>query len=739
MVLNYQRFLVGLLGWFSLGHAYADHDQYTEQLEDVVITASRTQSKLNQMPVHTTLITQEEIRRSAAQSLDQVLRLIPGFNFSGTPAALSDPTGQQTRLRGTGNSKVLVMVDGIPVHDPFFLTTQWFKIPLHNIDHVEIMRGGSSSLWGSMAVSGVVNIITQAPRDNSGEASLSVGTQDTNNEYVSKNFSLREDFHLNLTYNRTETGGYLTVPREYKWMFPGRKATHDENNSVRLSGIYQPSDDMSAFIKLGVARQDQDINYSAKYGNNLQESTDLALGLNARLSDSSTLNARSWYQYLSFDKFNGSSCLWSNANGSGTCRTAGATLLANPQTANNPSSLFYTQHGDLSYREAGVSSVYSTDLWGPASSLQLGFDYKKLTAKDTEQYYSTPTLITQPQNYFGTAVGSGEQAFSGVFVQTKLSPLANLQLTVSGRYDQWSTDQMRSQLTRATGVTTGGANPDTSYYAFNPSIGLHYDWNDVLALRASAYTAFRAPGFNNLLRSFGNSQSFTVANPGLQPETLKGFEVGADIKTDKFSVGATYFFNDISDMIATYSVVKDASAPAAVKNLCGSTFSNCPGTVTFYTNQQEGRAYGLELSGNYHLTDSLLVDGMYTFTSTYLTAKASTITTPLDTQLAGFARNVAALGLTWKPDQRWHASLQAYYVGPMITAFATNGDAQRQGSNTIINASASYTINKQWQLYANAINLFDRTYQDSTYSFGQPWSQGLAMPFTLVGGVRSKF
>lgn len=67
------------------------------------------------------------------------------------------------------------------------------------------------------------------------------------------------------------------------------------------------------------------------------------------------------------------------------------------------------------------------------------------------------------------------------------------------------------------------------------------------------------------------------------------------------------------------------------------------------------------------------------------------------------------------------------------------GEAQKQGSNTIVNLSASYTINKNWQIYANVMNVFDRTYQDSTYSYGQPWSQGLAMPFTLLAGVRAQF
>ncbi len=57
------------------------------------------------MPLHTTVIGQDEIKLSTAQTLDQLLRTVPGFDFTGVPAAISDPTGQQTKMRGLGNAK----------------------------------------------------------------------------------------------------------------------------------------------------------------------------------------------------------------------------------------------------------------------------------------------------------------------------------------------------------------------------------------------------------------------------------------------------------------------------------------------------------------------------------------------------------------------------------------------------------------------------------------------------------
>ena len=141
------------------------------ELAPVVITASRSETRVEEMPLHSTVIAREDIERSPARSLDQLLRSVPGMNFTGVPASQSDPTGHQTRMRGLGNAKVLVLLDGVPIHDPFYMTTQWFKVPLSNVERVEIVRGGNSSLWGNMAVAGVVNIVTRRVQDDAGEVS----------------------------------------------------------------------------------------------------------------------------------------------------------------------------------------------------------------------------------------------------------------------------------------------------------------------------------------------------------------------------------------------------------------------------------------------------------------------------------------------------------------------------------------------------------------------------------------
>lgn len=124
------RLRAGNAGRVSLAEASpSDAPSAPATLGTVTVTASLNQTSTQDTPLRTTVVTREDIEQSPAQTLDQLLRTIPGFDFTGVPAAISDPTGLQTRMRGLGNAKVLVL-DGVPLIDPLYLTTQFYKVPL---------------------------------------------------------------------------------------------------------------------------------------------------------------------------------------------------------------------------------------------------------------------------------------------------------------------------------------------------------------------------------------------------------------------------------------------------------------------------------------------------------------------------------------------------------------------------------------------------------------------------------
>lgn len=709
--------------------------QPAADMATVIVAASRSQTKVEQMPLHTTIVSSDEIKSSPAQTLDQLLRNVPGLNFSAVPAALSDPTGHQTKMRGLGNAKVLVLLDGVPIHDPFYLTTQWFKVPLSNIDHIEILRGGNSSLWGNMAVAGVVNIVTKRARSDGGQVQVSAGTQGSWNVAFSRNVALSERAGFNLSGDVFHTDGYLATPDAYLYRFPRKRPTEAENRNLSLTAWARPSATVQGYVRVGYHQQDQQIGYV--YGRNLQKSPDLAAQVEKKFADRSLLQANAWAQYVAFDKLNGNTCYY---QGGTTCLTSASAALT-PAKVNENVVQFYSQQGTLRYRERGASLLYSTRVNPLLYSVLAGVDYRRLSAEDTELFYNTPVSPSAPQGRFDSSTaGQGTQTFEGVFGQFKLLPLDALDLTLSARLDRYAIGDRANRRTLASGAVTGGALPAASKTAFNPSLAGRYELSEALSVRAAAYKAFRAPGFNNLTRSFGTGTSTTIANPDLVPENLRGWEAGLDYRREGWTAGLTYFLYNISDMIATFTA-KAGNAPAQVQLICGgAALPNCGGSAKYYTNDQDGQAHGVELTAGWRVSSTLRVDAYATHTDSYLTRRGAVVTDPLGVQLTGLPKNTAWLGVSWQPAPRWRTHVEARYVGPMLLDTTSVRDVRYgQGGSTALDASVQYNWSAAVTLFARGSNLLDRRYSENAYSTRQPYNQTLSPPRSVQLGLRANF
>jgi outer membrane cobalamin receptor len=169
--------------------------QTAPEVETVVVTATRTATSLTEVPQSVSIVSAEQIGNTPAQGLDDILRNVPGMVLTDIGPDVGHPTAYNEGMRGlpTTETRMLVMVDGVPVNDPFFGYIQWNRIPLDDIDHIEIVRGGGSPLWGNDAMGGVVNVITKAPSTNALDLSAaggSYGTYDTSvyGDYVASNW-----------------------------------------------------------------------------------------------------------------------------------------------------------------------------------------------------------------------------------------------------------------------------------------------------------------------------------------------------------------------------------------------------------------------------------------------------------------------------------------------------------------------------------------------------------------------
>jgi iron complex outermembrane receptor protein len=140
----------------------------------VVVTATRFDEAAARYPVGVTVITAQDIERSPAATVPQLLQSLAGIrtrDLSGSPNV-------QVDMRGFGifgDQNTLVLLDGVRISEYEQLTVNWSAIPLASIERIEILRGGGAVLYGSGATGGTINVITKAPQRNARSATLGAG------------------------------------------------------------------------------------------------------------------------------------------------------------------------------------------------------------------------------------------------------------------------------------------------------------------------------------------------------------------------------------------------------------------------------------------------------------------------------------------------------------------------------------------------------------------------------------
>lgn len=140
--------------------------------DTVIVTATRTPEALEDTLAAVTVITREDIERQQAQSVEELLRGIPGVaydNVGGIGKAAS------FFIRGTESDHTVVLVDGIPFGSPTLGIAAYEHLPLDRIERIEIVRGPRSAVYGPNAIGGVINFITRGSRDEEARAVFQAG------------------------------------------------------------------------------------------------------------------------------------------------------------------------------------------------------------------------------------------------------------------------------------------------------------------------------------------------------------------------------------------------------------------------------------------------------------------------------------------------------------------------------------------------------------------------------------
>ena len=222
-----------------------------EDLMDVEVTsASKKPQSIGKAATAIHVISSEEIRRSGATSIPEVLRLAPGF-FVGRV----DSRNHAVAGRGFANvttNKLLVLVDGRSVYSPTFSGVFWDvqDIMLEDVERIEVIRGPGATLWGSNAVNGVINVITKSAIDTQGTL-VTAGAGTVERGF----FSTRYGFPIGDKVNARIYGKYtdhdnldavLNQPLYdgfYRWMGGGE--------STGTTPTWVPSRSKAMFIEIG--------------------------------------------------------------------------------------------------------------------------------------------------------------------------------------------------------------------------------------------------------------------------------------------------------------------------------------------------------------------------------------------------------------------------------------------------------------------------------------------------------
>ena len=181
----------------------------SHSLDEVVLTASKYPRKQTETGKVIHVINQQQIEKSIGKSLGELLNTVPGTIILG--ANNNAGTNLTPSIRGASSGNVLILLDGIPVNDPSVITNYFDLnfIPLDQVERIEILKGGQSTLYGSDAVAGVINIISKKASDKkfSVNGNLAGGSYQTLKQSIGlngKNSAIDYSIH----YTHISTNGF---------------------------------------------------------------------------------------------------------------------------------------------------------------------------------------------------------------------------------------------------------------------------------------------------------------------------------------------------------------------------------------------------------------------------------------------------------------------------------------------------------------------------------------------------
>jgi len=452
------------------------------QTEQIIVSASKYEQKVQDLTVSTVIISSDFISRNNFLTFDDMLRKVPGVQMNLEQPSIRGSSGYS---KGTG-ARVLVAVNGIPIYSGDTGDIVWELIPTADIERVEIIKGPASSLYGSSAIGGVINILTRSNVKNS------------------------------ITHFRSYYGLYDKPSYDiWKWNddtrnFYGLEITHS-GSSEKLGYTFS----FKKFDNMSYRQND----YAKRYLGYMKLNYDI------NLQDRLTFFA----DYLNMNR--GNFLYWGDSRKYALVDTASHDQSGIGNTVGSNrflTGLIYHHHFNKDFYAELKSSFYYTKFEGRGIELttstanlfrnELLTNYilsnnVVLTSGIEASYSKISSNIFQSPKFFG----------AGVYSQIEFKGITNLIAIIGLRYDYMKLDSLNN------------AN------ALTPKLGFNYKAGKDFILRAS-FEVFNTTTVTGGLKIIGNTK--------LTAETSMSFEVGCNYQPDKyFSLDLSAYLTSYNDYI----------------------------------------------------------------------------------------------------------------------------------------------------------------------------------------------
>ncbi|WP_339693214.1 TonB-dependent receptor [uncultured Parasphingorhabdus sp.] len=599
-----------------------------------------------------------EIEMDPSQTVENALRDVPGLQqFRRSDARSANPTSQGVTLRGLGgnaSSRALLILDGVPQADPFGGWVAWPGYDALALGSARITRGGGSVTDGQGAISGTIELFS----DNVGDR-IELGAA----------YGSRNSVDADLLFGRELGQGQLTISANYARgdgfipIIEGQRGSVDRPAEYEQAGlavrfVAPLSDNVELQSNVRAFTDDRERGFA--FSENHNDGADASIRLVDRTSDWQW-SALAYVQIRNFDvSFGG---------------------VADDR--NSVSRVFE----QFSVPSTGLGGRFEIrPPVGDKVEMRIGGDWRRTEGTTNENFFYLDDDTPQRSRRAG-----GSTATYGGFVEASLQASDALVLTGGGRVDFWSIDDGFRKEIELINPFPGSVRTDEMFTKrsdteFTGRGGFAFAATEKLSLRGAAYLGWRLPTLNELFRPFRVGSDATAANELLEPERVKGAELGLDWESGVAKFGITAFYNQLDNAVANVTL---GNGPGVFP---GVGFVAPDGTYSQRQNLDAIESRGIEIDAEFDLgtlADGLSVRAAYAFIDAEVDGSGDAAAVD-GFRPAQVQRHNASGSIRWQTANGSGASLSARYVGQ-----------QYEDDVNILSLADAFTIDGRMTLAVN--------------------------------------